>query len=349
MENDIGTFRDVTSRVISDLGQLAGEFDHHGRDLARAAEMIDLSNQRTEDTVNERRVTLDSLVATLDIRTEDLDQRLKRFSGLLDESLEAASSRARDVARVVSEASAEGSRAIQEQYESVRENAEEERRRTAEAMRAIYDQSAGDTHALFREANERFAEVLAGMKQMSAEMQRELEATRNELRRGIFDLPQETAESAAQMRRVIVDQIEALAELNRIVARHGRNLDAVEPLRRREEPTLAIVGGRSRTLPVAQRIAAPAGAGARAATSAASHRRRGARTPPSLSPAAQSTAGRGWLTDLLNRASREESEPARELPRVAATLPVTLRAALTSARRGTRSSRWIHSRSTSPA
>ena len=44
------------------------------------------------------------------------------------------------------------------------------------------------------------------------------------------------------MRRVIVDQIEALAELNRIVARHGRNLDAVEPVRRtREEPTLAVV------------------------------------------------------------------------------------------------------------
>ena len=82
---------------------------------------------------------------------------------------------------------------------------------------------------------------------MAAEMQRELESTRNELRRGVFELPQETAESAAQMRRVIVDQIEALAELNRIVARHGRNLDAVEPVlhRTREEPTLAVVGGRS--------------------------------------------------------------------------------------------------------
>ena len=110
-----------------------------------------------------------------------------------------------------------------------------------------YEQSAGETQALFQSANERFAESVQGMKQMAAEMQRELESTRNELRRGVFELPQETAESAAQMRRVIVDQIEALAELNRIVARHGRNLDAVEPVlhRTREEPTLAVVGGRS--------------------------------------------------------------------------------------------------------
>ncbi len=314
VETNIGSFRDITSRVITDLGQLADQFDSHGRDLAKAADMIDLSNRRTEDTINERRASLDSLVATLDIRTEDLDQRLKRFSGLLDESLEAASSRARDVARVVSEASSEGSRAISEQYERVRENTEDERRRTAEAMRAIYDQSAGDTHALFKEANDRFAEVLAGMKQMSTEMQRELETTRGELRRGIFDLPQETAESAAQMRRVIVDQIEALAELNRIVARHGRNLDAVEPLRRpsREEPTLAIVGGRTEVAPTRNepppRPTPPRNEGANFAPAP-----RRSETP-SLTPV-QPPTGRGWLTDLLNRASREESEPEREVQR----------------------------------
>src|SRR4051794_12500466 len=68
---------------------------------------------------------------------------------------------------------------------------------------------------------------------MAAEMQRELDSTRTELRKGILELPQETAESASQMRRVILDQIEALAELNRIVARHG--LDTVESAPRRVE------------------------------------------------------------------------------------------------------------------
>jgi len=314
VEADMSEFREVTARVITDLGQLADQFDHHGRELAKAADAIELSNQRTEDSVNERRVALDSLVATLDIRTEDLDQRLKRFSGLLDESLEAAASRARDVARVVSEASAEGSRAIFEQYERVRENAEDERRRTTESLRAIYDQSAGDTQALFHDASERFTEVLAGMKQMSTEMQRELEATRNELRRGIFELPQETAESAAQMRRVIVDQIEALAELNRIVARHGRNLDAVEPIRRqREEPSLAIVGARSENATARGERSEPAPRPApRGEVSSFAPPRRTTAETPSPAATAAAVAGRGWLTDLLNRASREEDEPLRE-------------------------------------
>jgi hypothetical protein len=360
VEANIGNFRDVTGQVLTDLGQLAHQFDTHGQELAKAVELIDRSNQRTEDTVNERRVQLDSLVTTLDTRTEDLEQRLKRFSGLLDESLEAASARARDVARVVAESStegtrtiteqaervreqaeeiarvvsetgAEGTRAITEQYERVREHAEVERRRAADAMHDIYEQSAGDTHALFREANERFAETVRNMKQMAtemqrelettrAEMQRELDATRAELRRGVLELPQETAESAAQMRRVIVDQIEALAELNRIVARHGRNLDAVEPLRRsREEPSLTIVGGRGdlpprselssrNELPPRTPLRTDVGDFAPAA-------RRAAEAPAALTPTPPSNAGRGWLTDLLNRASREESEPVRESAR----------------------------------
>ena len=327
VERNIANFRDITAQVINDLGQLARQFDIHGRELAKAVDLIGHSNQHTDDRLNERRVQLDSLVATLDIRTEDLEKRLNRFSGLLDESLEAASTRAREVARLVSEASAEGTRAISEQYERVRENAEEERERATGAMRSLYEQTTSDTETLFRNANERFAEAVQGMKQMAAEMQGELDATRSELRRGVFELPQETAENAAQMRRVIVDQIEALAELNRIVARHGRNLDAVEPVRRtREEPTLAVVSNRNEptprneTPPPPRNEIQPRSSPRTEAGGFAPRRSEPAPLTPTPIP-----PGRGWLTDLLSRASREESEPQRELPRENIREPATAR------------------------
>ena len=313
VEGNIADFREVTARMIADLGELAGQFNAHGRDLANAAAQIDSSNRRTEESINERQAALDSLITTLDTRTEDLDQRLKRFAGLLDELLEAASTRARDIARVVSELTAESSSKLSEQYEHVREQAEDERRRTAEAMRSIFDQTTGDTHAMFSDANARFAEAVQDMKQMAAEMQRELEATRTELRRGVFELPQETADSTAQMRRVIVDQIEALAELNRIVARHGRNLDTVDPRRpAREEISLVAGGGRSE-LPPRPAPRADVGGYAPAARRAEA---------PSLSPSASATGRTGWLTDLLSRASREDGEPDRDSPRETAREPL---------------------------
>ena len=195
--------------------------------------MIDKSNRHADAAIGERRAGIETLVATLDARTDDIEQRLKRFSSLLDESLDGATGRAREIARIVADSSAEGARAL-----------EQERSRASELLHGIYTQHAGETHEMFSQTTQRFTETLQGMRQMAAEMQRELEATRNELRRGILELPQETADSASQMRRVIVDQIEALAELNRIVARHGRGLDAAEPQRRAPEPAYATAGGR---------------------------------------------------------------------------------------------------------
>jgi len=204
----------------------------------------------------------------------------------------------------------------------VRKTTDEERLRTSEALNSVYDEAFNDAQAMFTQSASRFAEIMQGMKQMATEMQRELETTRTELRRGILELPQETAESTAQMRRVIVDQIEALAELNRIVARHGRTLDASEPVRREAEPMYAAGSGRGQVRPMRPDMAAPPQAPTRDITGAPA--RRG--SPPNLSPVPggkDNNAPRngGWLSDLLSRASREEASPpvapsaTRESPR----------------------------------
>ncbi len=116
-------------------------------------------------------------------------------------------------------------------------------------MHDIYRQTTDEADAMFKQSTEKFANLVSSMKQMAFEMHNELEATRNELRRGVLEMPQEAAESTAQMRKVIVDQIEALAELNRIVAQHGRGLDVSTTgratVQRQEEPMLATVGARS--------------------------------------------------------------------------------------------------------
>ena len=323
IEQHLGAFNNVTTRVLSDLGDLADQFSSHGRTLTEAVELLDTSNRRAEETITTRQATIDTLVSTLDTRTEDFGQRLERFSGLLDESLDTATTRAREIAGVIAQTSNESLQTLQQQYEAVRNNSDVERKRTSETLNAVYDEALAEVQSMFSQSTERFTEVMQGMKQMASEMQRELETTRNEMRRGILELPQETAESAAQMRRVIVDQIEALAELNRIVARHGRSLDAVEPARREAEQIYAAGGGRSaQARPIRPDVSpqqmAPQPTPPRDITGAP--RRAG---PPNLSPVPggkdDGKNGSGWLSDLLSRASREENAqpmpPSREAPR----------------------------------
>ena len=164
----------------------------------------------------------------------------------------------------------------------------------------IYEQVAKETRAMLLQTAQNFSEQL---KEMRSEMRREIEATRAELRQNIFELPQETAESAAQMRRVVVDQIEALAELNRIVARHGRNLDIVEP--RIVEPRIVEPRMESAEPPPRREVVHEAPVS----------------PPPRPARAAKPVR---WLSDLLTRASARDNDTASrettgpELPPAAA-------------------------------
>jgi hypothetical protein len=149
-------------------------------------------------------------------------------------------------------------------------------------------------------------------------MHNELEATRNELRRGVLEMPQEAAESTAQMRKVIVDQIEALAELNRIVAQHGRGLDvstagrASVAVQRQEEQMMATAGARSTETRIRDTGSASTLPPPDLGMPAPSRR---TEAPP-VAPSGNDQGRDGWLSDLLNRTDANQGAPTgREAPR----------------------------------
>ena len=167
---------------------------------------------------------------------------------------------------------------------------------------------------MFKQSTEKFGTMVQAMKAMAAEMHNELEATRNELRRGVLEMPQEAADNTAQMRKVIVDQIEALAELNRIVAHHGRGLDVVSQNRpsvqRQEEPLMAVAGGRNDTR--MRDTSRDTGSASTLPPPDLGMPSRRTEAPP-VSPASQEGGPDGWLSDLLNRT--DAGAPAGQAPR----------------------------------
>ena len=312
LEDQLNVFNAKTANALENLGALSSEFESHGKSLVEAAAVVEQANRSTTSSVAERKSQLESLVTTIDLRTTDLDQRLSRFTGLLDESLAAAEERARDIARVVAETAGAGSAAISRQFEAVRAAAENERQQTLDAMSDLYQQSTHETDAMFKQSTEKFGAMVQAMKQMAAEMHNELEATRNELRRGVLEMPQEAADNTAQMRKVIVDQIEALAELNRIVAHHGRGLDVVTSgratVQRQEEPVvMAAAGGRNEV-----RMRDSSSASTLPPPDLGMPVSRRTEAPP-VSPVSQDGGRDGWLSDLLHRTDAGGS--GREAPR----------------------------------
>src|SRR5262249_35246370 len=87
MERQISAFQTGGGKRATDLSQLAVSSEAHGRSLAEAVSLIDRSNRRTESALSERTESLNGLIAALDSKANDLENRLTRFSGLLDQSL----------------------------------------------------------------------------------------------------------------------------------------------------------------------------------------------------------------------------------------------------------------------
>jgi ABC-type transporter Mla subunit MlaD len=153
------------------------------------------------------------------------------------------------------------------------------------------DTTTSEASSMLHESSEHFSELLQGLRKMTVEIKRELDQTRGELQRGVTEWPQEAAESGAQMRQLIVDQIEALAELNRIVARHGGRPDESMPSESRS-------AGKTFTAPRAPKRTAdlappPPPLPARYADA------------PAQAPASHNMPAGRWLSELLHRADEE--------------------------------------------
>ena len=119
--------------------------------------------------------------------------------------------------------------AVAGQFETIRETAAKERDRTAQTLQAAIEQTNAQLTEALDHAAERFRQSVAEVRDMASQVQRELDATRQELRRGVLELPQETSETAEAMRRVVSDQIRALKELAELVSNSSASYDVSEP------------------------------------------------------------------------------------------------------------------------
>jgi hypothetical protein len=154
---------------------------------------------------------------------------LTRFASGVEESFTRSQARAQEIGAALASATNGASVAVAGQFETIRDTAAKERERTAQTLQAAIEQTNTQLTGALDHAAERFRQSVAEVKDMASQVQRELEATRQELRRGVLELPQETSETAEAMRRVVSDQIRALKELAELVSDSGAAFDIAEP------------------------------------------------------------------------------------------------------------------------
>ena len=188
------------------------------------------------------------------------------FTNLIEEAFHRAETRAHEIGTFLANTSQTTASQAERQFGDIRNSISSERDRTVDLLRTAYEQASAEIEDIFGQSTARFQAAATDMRGMAREIQRELESTREELRRNTVTLPQETAEQTAAMRRVVADQIKALNELTDIVARSGHGYDLSDPLAssardvappRRNEPHAAPKHRASRSRRAPNRRASP--------------------------------------------------------------------------------------------
>ena len=304
------------------------------------------SSSRSNSALEHRRNSLQALIGDISGRSEAFEATLGRFAANVEDSFARSQARAQEISAALASATRGASIAVAGQFETIRDTAAKERERTAQTLQATLEQTNAQLTGALDHAADRFRQSVAEVKDMANQVQRELDQTRQELRRGVLDLPQETSETAEAMRRVVSDQIRALKELAALVSDSGATYDVVEPsapaaaitavasARFEKPPPRAIESAReveAASTPealtrIAEAIAAPAterpalgriGASepspplSRTQTQSwpapSAATPRPAATPATPAPASASDRGQpGWLSNLLAAASRDE-------------------------------------------
>ncbi len=224
----ITSLKTLSNGALTDVGGLADRLEQQGRLLGDASQALGATHDRVEASLASRRAAMEELSTALVSRVSDLESRLQNFHGMVEASFRSTQDRVRQIAGAVSEANTSSTKLIDGQFERVRNAADTERERTSAALRQTYDAALKDMQSLFGETGSRFADAALELKKTAQDVQRSIELAREEMKRGILELPAETEASAATMRRAVAEQIKALAELNQIVARQGQTLDVVE-------------------------------------------------------------------------------------------------------------------------
>ena len=288
---------DTAVATLESADAIAGRLKTSNQYLAGVTTQTGAAQGEIDKVLGARREALNATIETMNAKTGEFESLMRTLSVAVDDAFRRAEARARDIGGFISETTQSVAGVISEQYDEVRNSTSPQQDKMTSELRSILSEANQEVAQVFGTALERMRTSASEIQDISTEINRELEATHQELRRGAVELPRETAEQAAAMRRVDAKQIKALNELTDIVARSGRAYDVVEPVGRRAVETVRMAdayrpepprdddtGPLRRPMPNLRKPPAPV----------------------ALAPAPET--GDDWLTDLLVRAPRDETE-----------------------------------------
>ncbi len=217
--------------------QLTGKLEVTGTRLSERLEDVTLLVDRSMDKFNNeiermlesRRQTLDNLVHDASKRSQEVDAVMTSYMHMIEESLTAAETRSREISRIVAEQTQLSLARLEDELKKLEGNSASQVNQAAKVLREQHERALSAMNEMLSSTASDFQQTAQDMRVTAQQVVRDIDSARNDLKRAVVDLPEETRNNADAMRKVVADQIAALSALSDVVRRQSGMADFSGP------------------------------------------------------------------------------------------------------------------------
>lgn len=217
---------DLTGRLESTSTRVSERLDDATELVQRSIERF---NTEMERVLADRRQALDSLVSDAAKQASEIDQVMSGYLTLIDSSLAASEAKAREISRIVVEQSSLATRNLEKEIEKLEESSGGQITQAVRVLRDQHERAMAAMNEMLSSTATDFQQTAQDMRLTAQQVVKDIDAARGDLMRALTELPEETRSNADAMRRVVADQIGALAALADVVKRQAGTQDASGP------------------------------------------------------------------------------------------------------------------------
>lgn len=221
LTNQATVLKEVSGSLLSQIHGLTKRFEDQGANIMNAARALEVQNTKVDSIMEARQGQLTKLLDGVNTRASELDRMMNNYSNMLEQSLNQAEVRARQVMEVLARDNADKSQSAMKELERLRAEAQAHTSRAISELKSSFTSLSEQVSTQLSGFTNRFNETTKQVRDSASQAATELETTQAELRRQAKQLPEATKQSATAMRRALQDQLSALDSLTEITARHG--------------------------------------------------------------------------------------------------------------------------------
>jgi hypothetical protein len=201
------TLREVSRGLLEQIHGLTQRFESQGQAILTAAKALDSSNTKIDSILEGRHQAIIALLHTVNTKSQDLDNMMRSYAGMVENAMNQAEARAKQVGTALARDTSGQAQAALAQIERLREEAHAHTARAVNDLKGSFETVITQIGRQLEQMRGQFDSTSRGMREAAQQTANDLDSLRQEMQKRMQALPEHTAQATAAIRKALGEQL----------------------------------------------------------------------------------------------------------------------------------------------